>query len=372
MSDIRIPILDLTPEIEALWDDLNAAIQEVLRSGQFIMGPNVRALEQEIAAYLNVKHAIAVNSGTDALVIGLRAAGIGQGDEVITTPFTFFATAEAISHVGATPVFADVDERTYNIDPVEIEKHITRRTKAILPVHLYGLPCRMDAIMDLGNTYGLKVIEDCAQAFGASFKGKKVGAIGDVGCFSFFPTKNLGAYGDGGMIVTNNDEIADLARMLRSHGSRRKYYNEMIGYNSRLDEIQATVLRVKLPHIDKWNEARRQVAHRYSDLLSEVDQVLVPFEAENAYHVYHQYTIRVSSVIRDSLRQKLLDKGVGTMVYYPMPIHNLPVYRPNEGNYSNSSKLSQEVLSLPIWPSINVSQQLEVVTKVSEALSELQ
>jgi dTDP-4-amino-4,6-dideoxygalactose transaminase len=368
MSEIKIPILDLRPEIEELWDDLMEAIQKVLRSGQFIMGPNVKAFEKEVAEYLGVKHAIGVNSGTDALVIGLRAAGIGQGDEVITTPFTFFATAEAISQVGAIPVFVDIDPRTYNIDPDLIEAAITSRTKAILPVHLYGHAAEMDKIMELAKVYNLKVIEDVAQAFGGEYKGKKNGTIGDVGCFSFFPSKNLGAYGDGGLIATNDDEIAETARMLRVHGSRKKYFNEVIGYNSRLDEIQAAILRVKLPHIDRWNEGRREAARRYNELLKDIPDIVTPYEAPGVKHVYHQYTICIENGDRDELKNKLTKLGIFTMVYYPVTVNRLPVYRNSQrkGNSVQSECISEKVLSLPIWPTISKEIQYSVVDGISQ------
>ena len=241
MSEIKIPIYDPRPEIEALWDEIQAAIHRVLKSGRFILGPEVKAFEQEVAEYLGVKHAIGVNSGTDALVIALRALGVGPGDEVITTPFTFFATAEAISLVGATPVFVDIDPKTFNINPELIPEAITSRTKAILPVHLYGQAADMDPILDIAERHGLRVLEDTAQAFGAKYKGQKLGTLGDAGAFSFFPTKNLGGIGDGGLIATNNDNVAELARMLRAHGAKKKYFHEMIGYNSRLDELQANI-----------------------------------------------------------------------------------------------------------------------------------
>jgi dTDP-4-amino-4,6-dideoxygalactose transaminase len=362
----KIPVLDLTSEIEALWDELMAAIQGVLKSGQFIMGPNVKAFEQEVAAYLGVKHAVGVNSGTDALVIALRAAGIAPGDEVITTPFTFFATAEAISQVGATPVFVDIDPRTFNINPDLIEPAITPRTKAILPVHLYGQASHMDPIMELAEKYNLKVIEDTAQAFGGEYKGRKLGTIGNAGCFSFFPSKNLGAFGDGGLIATNDDEVAEIARMLRVHGAKKKYYNEVIGYNSRLDEIQAAILRVKLPHIDEWNEARRQAAKRYNELLKDVPGIVTPYEAPYARHVYHQYTIRVPDGMRDKMKQFLADQAIGTMVYYPVPVHKLPVYAGSNYRLPESEKAAGEVLSLPIWPKILDETQARVA-KVLEA-----
>ncbi len=362
----EIPVLDLAPETEALWDELMAAIQGVLKSGRFIMGPNVKAFEQEAAAYLGVKYAIGVNSGTDALVIALRAAGIGPGDEVITTPFTFFATAEAVSQVGATPVFVDIDPRTFNINPDLIEPAVTSRTRAVLPVHLYGQAADMDPIMELARKYNLKVIEDTAQAFGGEYKGRKLGTIGDAGCFSFFPSKNLGAFGDGGLIATNDGEIAEKARMLRVHGAKKKYYNEVIGYNSRLDEIQAAILRVKLPHIDQWNEARRQAAKRYDELLKEVPGIITPYEAPYARHVYHQYTVRVMDGKRDKVKLIIDEQGIGTMVYYPVPVHKLPAYADNNCRLPGAEQAAGEVLSLPIWAEIAVEIQKKVILSLKE------
>ncbi|GBF06709.1 glutamine--scyllo-inositol transaminase [Deinococcus aerius] len=362
----RIPILDLSPEIDELWDELNAAIQRVMRSGHFIMGPDVLAFEQEAAAYLGVKHAVGVNSGTDALIIGLRALGIGPGDEVITTPFTFFATAESISSVGATPVFADIDPRTYNIDPARIREQITPRTRAIMPVHLYGNPCAMDEIMAIAEEHGLLVIEDCAQSFGARYKGKQTGTIGHVGAYSFFPSKNLGAFGDGGLLVTNDDRVAELARMLRAHGSRKKYHNEMLGYNSRLDTIQAAILRVKLPHIDRWNKGRRQVAATYNELLKDVPGIVTPELSEG--HVFHQYTICLTEADRDEVQQRLEEQGIGTMVYYPVPQNELPIYKNMNAPVKNSLSTSKMVLSLPIWPSLAIYAQDVIVGNLVAAL----
>ncbi len=362
----RIPMLDLSQEIDALWQDLNEAIQRVLRSGQFILGPEVEAFEREVAAYLGVKHAIGVNSGTDALMIGLRALGVGPGDEVITTPFTFFATAEAISNVGATPVFVDIDPKTFNIDPARIEERITPRTKAILPVHLYGQAADMDPILDLARRHGLKVLEDVAQAFGGSYKGKKLGTLGDAGAFSFFPSKNLGAYGDGGLIATDDGAVAEMARMLRVHGSRRKYYNEMVGYNSRLDSLQAAILRVKLPRLDRLNEARRQVARRYTEALAGLPGVEVPVEAPYAQHVYHQYTLRIIDGRRDQVQKRLAEAGIATMIYYPVPLHRLPVYAGVDCACPEAERAASEVLSLPIWPKISPAMQEFVVTALTE------
>lgn len=354
-----IPILDLSPEIDALWDDFEAAFRRVMKSGQFIMGPEVVAFEREVADYLGVKHAIGVNSGTDALVIGLRALGIGPGDEVITTPFSFFATAESISNVGARPVFVDIDPATFNIDPELIEAAITPATKAIMPVHLYGRPCEMDAIMEIAAARGLQVVEDCAQSFGARYRGgTHTGAIGDVGAYSFFPTKNLGAFGDGGLIATQDDRVAEAARKLRAHGSQKKYFNEVLGYNSRLDAMQAAMLRVKLPHVDAWNAARSQVATRYEQLFAAVDEVVTPEVVEG--HVFHQYTVRLTAADRDAVQEQLGALGVGTMVYYPTPQDRLPVYANDYSAQPVSLSLADQVLSLPIWPTLGESTQRRV------------
>jgi len=352
MSKVKIPIYDPRPEIEALWDDIQAAIHRVLKSGRFILGPEVQAFEQEVAEYLGVKHAIGVNSGTDALVIALRALGVGPGDEVITTPFTFFATAEAISLVGAKPVFVDIDPRTFNINPELIPDAITPRTKAILPVHLYGQAADMDPILDIAEQHGLKVLEDTAQAFGGKYKGKKLGTIGHAGAFSFFPTKNLGGMGDGGLIATNDDHVAELARMLRAHGAKKKYFNEMIGYNSRLDELQAAVLRIKLRHVDAFNKARRTLAKTYTAQLVGLKSVTPPYEAPYGIHVYHQYTVRITDGRRDTVAAGLAEHGVGTMIYYPTPVHRLPVYNRPVGCCPNAEAAADEVLSLPMGPSL--------------------
>jgi dTDP-4-amino-4,6-dideoxygalactose transaminase len=359
----KIPILDLRPEIDEQWDELMEAIQGVLRSGQFILGPNVEAFEDEFAAYLGVKHAVGVNSGTDALVISLRGLGIGPGDEVITTPFTFFATPESISNVGATPVFVDIDPATFNIDPALIEPAITERTKAILPVHLYGLACAMEPIMEIAVRNGLKVVEDVAQAMGGTVDGKRLGTLGDAGAFSFFPSKNLGGFGDGGMIVTHDDALAEHARRLRAHGSRRSYANETLGYNSRLDELQAAVLRVKLRHLDRSNEKRRRAAADYGRALRGVNGVTIPVEEPRAHHVYHQYTVRILKSRRDELRKELAERGVDSKVYYPVPCHKLPVYGSNAGSLPVTEAAAREVLSLPIGPALT-SADLHRVVKV--------
>jgi len=391
MSDIKIPVLDLNPQYQHIKAEVRAAIDAVLESGQFIMGPEVKQFEQAVAQYLGVKHAIGVNSGTDALVIGLRALGIGPGDEVITTPFSFFATAESISNVGAKPVFVDVDPLSFNLDPKLIRQTITPQTKAIMPVHLYGHPAAMGQIMAIAQEYDLKVIEDCAQSFGsrywgncpgcdagclaedsACWLGKATGTIGDVGAYSFFPSKNLGGYGDGGLIVTDDDQVAEQARMLRVHGAKKKYHNEVLGYNSRLDTIQAAILGVKLQYIDQWNEGRRRVAEIYNDLLADVPGVVLPVMTKG--HVFHQYTIRVLKGHREALKEQLASAGIASMVYYPVPQDQLPVYQGQYEVLTVSNRLAGEVLSLPIWPELGIEVQKHVtsgITEFCQGLSEL-
>ncbi|WP_284643285.1 DegT/DnrJ/EryC1/StrS family aminotransferase [Paenibacillus silviterrae] len=361
---IRIPIFDSSAEVASIHEEVLASVKDVLFSGQFILGPNVKAFEKEAAEYLGVKYAFGVNSGTDALVIGLRAAGIGNGDQVITTPFTFFATSEAIQQVGADPIFVDIDPITLNINIKELQKVITPRTKAIIPVHLFGHACDMEEIQAIAATHDLKIIEDVAQGFGGEYKGRKLGSMGDVGCFSFFPTKNLGTYGDGGLVTTNDAEIARLIGMLRAHGSEKKYHNEMFGYNSRLDELHAAILRVKLPKIDEWNQKRREIAAEYRRELCEIQDIVLPEEKENVKHVYHQFTIRVKNGHREPLKQFLADKGIGSMVYYPVPLHRLPVYQEEHWSFVLSEKAAEEVLSLPMWPLMSAVTQSEVISAV--------
>jgi dTDP-4-amino-4,6-dideoxygalactose transaminase len=364
----RIPVLDLQPEINALWPELVQAFERVMKTTAFINGPDVQAFEQECAKYLGVKHAVGMNSGTDALFIGLEALGISCGDEVITTPFTFFATAEAISRVGATPVFVDIDPETFNIDVTKIEEKITSKTKAIIPVHLFGQASEMDAILSLAKKYGLKVLEDCAQCFSGEFKGKKLGSLGDAGAYSFFPSKNLGGFGDGGLFTTNDDQVAERARMIRSHGSKKKYYNEVVGYNSRLDTLQAALLRVKLPHIDKQSEGRRRIASTYNEALKHVRGVVTPTEQTYGKHVFHQYTIRVTGGKRDHLQMALKEHGIETMIYYPVPMHKLPIYSGMSVSLPKSELAASEVLSLPIWPEATNDVIGRVVEKIKEAL----
>lgn len=362
------PLLDLTDETEALWDALTAAVQGVIRSGHFIMGPNVRAFEEEVAAFLGVRHAVGLNSGTDALVIALRAMGIGPGDEVVTTPFTFFATAEAVSMVGATPVFADVEPDTLNLDPESVRRAITPRTRAVIPVHLFGQAADLDRLLPLAAEHGLQVLEDCAQAFGATHGGRRVGTFGRAAAWSFFPSKNLGAFGDGGMLTTDDDALAEQARMLRAHGARRKYYNEAIGYNSRLDEMQAAILRVKLPHIEAANAGRLAAGRRYDALFAEVPGVTTLATRAFAGHVYHQYTIRVADGMRGRAQEALGGTGIGTMIYYPVPVHRLPAYDLPAGTAPEAEAAAEEVISLPIWPTIPAEVQARVARAVAAAL----
>jgi dTDP-4-amino-4,6-dideoxygalactose transaminase len=360
-----IPILDLQPQIQAHWDALQEAFQRVLRSGHFILGPEEQAFEREAADYLGCRHAIGLNSGTDALVIAMRALNLGPGDEVITTPFTFFATAEAISHVGATPVFVDIEPDSFNLDLVAVERALTPRTKAIIPVHLFGRPCDMDRLMALAGPRGIRIVEDCAQSFGTTWKGRKTGSFGSFGCFSFFPTKNLNAFGDGGMITTDDDALAAEARMLRAHGSRRKYYNETIGYNSRLDEMHAAILRVKLPFIDAWNQGRRRVAAAYHSELAGVPGIRLPEIVDG--HVFHQFTIRVLDGRRDQVQASLAEAGIQTMVYYPVPVHRLKLYAASHADvHCPAAELAaQEVLSLPMWAELD---QVPLIAKVIRGL----
>jgi len=371
MTQHMIPPLDLNPELDLLWDDINAAIQRVLRSTRFIMGPEVQALEEELAQYLGVAHAVGVNSGTDALVIALRALGVGEGDEVITSAFTFFATGESISIIGAVPVFVDVDPHTYNLNVEQIEAAITPHTKAIIPVHLFGHAADMSPIMALAEKHGLVVVEDTAQAFGGHYQGQKLGTIGHAGAYSFFPSKNLGAYGDAGLITTDDGEAAHLARKLRAHGSLKKYHNEILGYNSRLDALQAAILRVKLPHVDDFNAGRKAAAARYHDLLADVEGITTPTAARYADHVFHQYTVRVLDGRRDALQAALKAAGIQTMVYYPVPLHQLPVYAEMGVSLPHTEQLAGEVLSLPIWPQITAELQESIINTLKAQLQQL-
>jgi dTDP-4-amino-4,6-dideoxygalactose transaminase len=367
-----IPILDLKPQYTALQAEMDAAILAAVRSGQYINGPNVKAFEQEFARYMGVNHAVGMNSGTDALHLALRALGVGPGDEVVTVPFTFVATTEAIGIVGATPVFVDIDPVTYNMDVSQVEAVLTPRTKAILPVHLYGQSADMAPLRELADRHGLWLVEDCAQSVGATYRGQKTGTIGQVGCFSFFPSKNLGAYGDAGAAVTDDPELAARMVALRGHGGRVKYHHETLGVNSRLDEVQAAVLRVKLPHLESWNAARREVARRYDALIreAEIPGVVTPEVLAETVPVFHQYTIRVKD--RDRVQKELAGRGIQTMIYYPVPLDQQAVHAHlGHGplDFPVSARAAREVLSLPIFPEITPAQQREVVEGLKAALS---
>ena len=358
-----IPMLDLHEEVEELWDEINHNIQSVLKDTRFILGPEVESFEQEAAQYFGVQHAIGVNSGTDALIISLRAAGIQPGDEVIVPSFTFYATPESVSLIGATPVFADIDPETLTISPEDIRKKLTDKTKAIIPVHLFGRPADMDSLLEIAQEHNLKVIEDCAQSFGAKYHSKKnkapiTGTMGETGAFSFFSSKNLGAYGDGGLIITNDAHLAEQARILRVHGSKERYHHDHLGYNSRLDAIQAAILRIKLKHVDRYNEMRRMVAQNYNELLSDVAEITVP--EISAGHVFHQYTIRITRDKRDGLQQHLKGNNISSAIYYPVPCHLQKVYNNNGVVLPETDKAAKEVLSLPMWPQMKEFQQQRI------------
>src|SRR3989338_3097954 len=362
-----IPFFDLTRQNSALRKELDAAISKVIDGGQFILGENVAALEKEFAAYIGTKDAVGVASGTDALHLALKACGIKQGDEVITSPFTFVATAEAIAYCGATPVFVDIEPNTFNIDASRITRKITKKTKAILPVHLYGLACNMAEIGKIASEHGLKVIEDCAQAAGATFQNKQVGSFGDAGCFSFFPTKNLGCFGDGGLVTTNDDKIADELRVLRGHGSRKTYHYDIIGYNSRLDELQAAIIRVKLPHLEKYINSRREIAARYAQKLKDLAGLRLSAEPSGFRHTYNQFTVRLNK--RDALFEDLKNKRVGAMVYYPLSLHLQKAFaglKHNAGEFPECEKAQAEVISLPIFPELTEDELGKVVLAVRE------
>ena len=383
---MNIPLIDLKAQYESLADELNKVTLQVLSSANYILGKNVTEFEKEFAEYVGVKHAISVGNGTDALVLALKAMGIGEGDEVITTPFTFFATAESISAVGAIPVFVDVRKDTFNIDTSKIEDKITKNTKAIMPVHIFGQAADMDEINEIAKKHNLLVIEDACQAIGGKYKGRNIGSLGDMACFSFFPTKNLGCAGDGGMIVTDNDDLAVIARALRTHGSGEngqkafnllnnieekvqtsegsndtiynplKYYNYLIGYNTRLDAIQAAILRVKIREIDKWNSRRREIVEQYNEAFKDLNLV-IPVCDENNQHVYHMYILQ--SEDREGMLSKLKDKGVATGVYYPVPLHLQKVYKDlgyKEGDMPVSEYLSHRTFAIPVYPELNEEQ----------------
>lgn len=377
----NVPPLDLSRQYAQIGDEMAAAVQKVLASGAYIGGPAVKTFEQEFANYIGVSDCVGCNSGTDALILALRALKIGPGDEVITTPFTFFASAETISAVGATPVFVDIDAATFNMDLDHLEAAITQKTKAIMPVHIFGQPMDMTRLMDIANKHNLAVIEDCAQSVGAEWQSQKVGSIGHIGCFSFYPTKNLGACGDGGAATTNDPALAAAMRMLKEHGQSSRYFYEEIGYNSRLDALQAVILSIKLRYLDTWNDQRGDRAKLYSEFLDRLPGVAVPTELPGAKGVWNQYTIRITSPenapnssgnFRDSVRTKLQECGIGSMVYYPLALHLQPVYKSLgylAGQLPVAEQVCHEVLSLPMFPELSRDQQERTIYALKDSLA---
>ncbi|HIK10076.1 MAG TPA: DegT/DnrJ/EryC1/StrS family aminotransferase [Oscillatoriaceae cyanobacterium M33_DOE_052] len=375
----QIPPLDLGLQYQSIAAEVEAAVRDVMASGRYIGGKAVEAFEAQFAAYTGTSECVACASGTDALYLALRALNVGPGDEAIAPSFTFMATAEAISLVGATPVFVDIEADSFNLDVSQIEAAITPKTKAIIVVHLFGQAADMTRLMAIAATHGLAVIEDCAQATGALWDGKKVGSIGQIGCFSFFPTKNLGAFGDGGAVTTNDAHLAAQIRVLKDHGATQRYYHEFVGINSRLDAIQAAILQVKLRHLDAWNTSRRQVAAVYHQLLQPVAGVIPPRETPGGVSVWNQYTIRLqcqdqnqdNGQFRDRIRHYLQASGVSSTVYYPLPLHQQPVYRHlgyASGSHKVAEQVAQEVLSLPMYPELSPEQQQKVVGELQQIL----
>ena len=365
-----IPILDSKRQYAQIGKEIEKEVLEVLASGSYILGKHNKALQEEFANYVGSKYSLGLNSGTDALHLALRALNIGRGDEVITTAFTFVATASAIGLAGATPVFVDINKDTFNIDPDKIEAAITPKTKAIIPVHLYGQPADMDKIMAIAKKHNLKVVEDCCQAIGAEYKGQKVGTFGDFGCFSFYPTKNLGGMGDGGMITCNDQALFDRIVALRNHGGAIRYYHDELGVNSRLDEIQAAILRVKLNYIDGWNKARQENAYRYNELFAKYPEIETPKEIDNSYCVYHQYTIKIEN--RDEVHKLLQENGIGAMIYYPVPLHLQKLHKElgyKVGDLPFTEEDTKLVMSLPMFPELTAEEQKTVVETVVKCLN---
>lgn len=365
---MKVDIFTLKKQYESIKDELKSPIEKVIQSGGFILGEDVGLFELEFASYCGVKYGIGVNSGTDALFLACLACGIGKGDEVITPAYTYIATSLGISMTGASPVFVDIEEKTYSMDISKIETAITKKTKAVLLVHLYGHPADMDPIMQIAKKHKLKVIEDCAQAHGALYKNKKIGSFGDAACFSFYPTKNLGAFGDGGMVITNSEDIRDRMLLLRDYGRKGRYEHIIKGYNSRLDTLQAAILRVKLKHLDEWNEKRRKNAAFYTKLFKESKlDIILPSEADYAKHVHHLYTVRVKN--RENVMEKLADRGVRTLIHYPIPIHLQECYKElgyKKGDFPISEKCCEEIMSLPMYPELREEEIKYVVEVISE------
>ena len=393
---MNIPLLNLKRQYKNIEEEVNASVLECFKNAQYIMGENVKEFEKDIANKIGVKHAITVGNGTDALIIALKSLGIKEGDEVITTDYTFFATAEAIRFVGATPVFCDVELDTYNIDPSQIEEKITDKTKAIICVHLFGNACKMDEINDIAKRHNLYVVEDAAQAINSQYNGKNVGNLGDVACFSFFPTKNLGCFGDGGMITTNDDDLATIIRALKVHGSGEngmkayailndeevevveqnsgdntvynplKYYNYLIGHNSRLDEIQAAILRIKLKHLDEYTENRRSISHRYIEALKDTSLVM-PTETDGGKHVFHLFILQSEN--REEIESKLKEKGIATGTYYKVPMHLQKAFNDlgyKKGDFPNAEYLSERTFAIPLFPEMNDEEREYIINSIKE------
>jgi len=374
---MKIPLLDLKAQYSTIQDEIKAAVEEVLESQHFILGPKVEELERNIAAYSGTRYAVGVSSGTDALLVSLMALDIKPGDEVITSPFTFFSTAGAISRLNARPVFVDIDAFTYNIDPQKIESKITNKTKAIIPVHLFGQCADMDPILEVARKYGLHIIEDAAQSIGAEYKGKRAGSIGDLGIFSFFPSKNLGGYGDGGMVVTDDEALYEKIKILRVHGSKPKYYHKIVGGNFRLDALQAAVLNVKLKYLDTWSQKRRENAVYYDKKFQEIGlkengyirtpEPVYRLSGDKNYHIYNQYTIHSKN--RDKLQAFLKENGIGTEIYYPVSLHLQECFKDlgyKKGDLPFSEEASSSVLSLPVYPELTIAQKDYIIHKISE------
>jgi dTDP-4-amino-4,6-dideoxygalactose transaminase len=368
---MKVPLLDLAEQNQLLRPEIEAALGRVLDTNGFILGAEVKALEEELAAYCGTKHAIGCASGSDALLLALMALDVNAGDEVITTPYSFFATVSAITRLGAVPVFVDIDPATFNLDISQIEAKITERTKAIQPVHLYGQCADMKALREVAAKHRVPLVEDAAQAIGAEEDGVRAGAMSEVGCFSFYPSKNLGGMGDGGFMTTNDDELAERLFALRVHGSKERYYHKWVGLNSRLDGFQGAVLRVKLPHLEGWSDRRKENADRYRDLFTDAgltEEISLPFERENVRHIYNQYVVRVPGR-RDELRAQLTEAGIGTDVYYPVPLHLQECFDYvgyKSGDFPESEKAAAETLALPIFPELRREQQEYVVEQVAK------
>lgn len=371
---ISVPALDLKAQYQAIRDEIEPVVRAVIESQYFILGPEVAAFEAEAAAYCGVRHAVGCASGSDALLLPLMAWGIGPGDEVVTSPYSFFATAGAIWRTGARPVFVDIDPLTYNIDPAQVEAAITPRTKAIIPVHLYGQAAEMAPIAEIAARHGLKVLEDAAQAIGAKYEGKPAGTLGDAAAFSFYPSKNLGGFGDAGMVTADDEATAKAVARLRVHGMEPKYYHHEVGFNSRIDALQAAILRVKLRHLDAWTDGRRRVASRYDALFAEAgltSLVTTPTEAPGRFHVYNQYVIRVPEANRDGLRAHLASRRVGTEIYYPIPLHLQACFAPlghAPGDFPRSEAAARETIALPMYPELSEVAQRHVVSAIAEGL----